>query len=65
MERPSDEGAGSVRKKKNFLVQTEQTRLIRLLLYGFWFIFSSLFSSSDVAVYLTSELVVLLHVYSR
>ena len=39
MERPSDEGARSVRKNKYFPVQTEQTRLIRLLLYGFWFIF--------------------------
>ena len=39
-------------------VHTKQTRLIRLLLYGFWLIFSlflALCSSSDVAVYFTSE----------
>ena len=30
---------------KYFPVQTEQTRLIRLLLYSFWFIFSSVFSA--------------------
>ena len=50
-----------------FPVHTEQTRKIRHLLYGFWFIFFSVYialcSSSDVA----SELVGfnLLHVYNR
>ena len=42
-----------------FLYRPSETRLIRYLLYGFWFIFFSVFalcSSSDVDVYLTSEL---------
>ena len=30
---------------KYFPVQTEKTKLIRLLLYGFWFIFPSVFSA--------------------
>ena len=45
---------------KYFPVQTEQTRLIRLLLYGFWFIFFAVFSAVFVfrcCVYLTSEFV--------
>ena len=46
------------KKCKCFPEQTEQTRLIRLLLYGVWFIFFTviaLCSSSDVALYPSSE----------
>ena len=46
--RPRDEGTRSVRKNmsaKYVSVQAKQTRLIRLLLYGFWFIFISVFSA--------------------
>ena len=44
--RQSNEGARSERKnRKYFLVQTEQTRLIKRLLYSFWFIFFSVFSA--------------------
>ena len=58
---------------KYFPVQTEWTRLIRLLLHGFWFSFFSAFnavciSSSDVAFYtlpLALSLFVSFHVYTR
>ena len=41
----SSEVCGKKPKGKYFPVQTEQTRLIRHLLYGFWFIFSSVYSA--------------------
>ena len=50
-----------INEGKYFPVQTEQTKLIKNVLYSFWLIFFPVFnqlcSSSDVAIYLTSELV--------
>ena len=51
---------------KDFPVQTEQTRLIRLLLYGFWFIFFFVFSAVFISPsILPLSSLVLLHVYTR
>ena len=68
--KPSDEGARSVRKRegKYFPVQTEQTRLIRHLLYGFWFIFFSVYSAVQQCCRLRTlplTFLVSLHVYTR
>ena len=58
--RPSDEGARSENRRQIFSVQTEQTRLIRNLLYGLRFIivlkFATLFLFSDFAVTLSCQL---------